>query len=281
VSRFRPPLRYHGGKALLGPWIISHFAPHRIYTEVFGGGASVLLQKERAYAEIYNDLDKEVVTFFQVLRGPRSKELIERIRLTPFSRCEFFAAYDPTDDPIEIARRLVIRSFMGFGSDGHNGARTTGFRANSNRSGTTPARDWASYPDALPKLVERLRGVVIENRDAFELLEVHDSPETLHYVDPPYMRDLRSRAANSTKKNYRHELTDGDHERLLALIVSLKGMVAISGYASELYDDMLVGWRRFDRSTFADGARARVESLWINPLLCRRMPAPSLMLEVA
>jgi DNA adenine methylase len=51
----RPVLRYHGGKWLLAEWIISHFPPHRIYTEVFGGGGSVLMQKSRCYAEVYND----------------------------------------------------------------------------------------------------------------------------------------------------------------------------------------------------------------------------------
>src|ERR1019366_6851067 len=99
----RPIVRYHGGKWMLAPWIISHFPPHQIYVEPFGGGGSVLLRKSRCFAEIYNDLDGEIVNVFRVARdhGP---ELLRRMELTPFSRVEFFDSYEPTEDPIEQAR---------------------------------------------------------------------------------------------------------------------------------------------------------------------------------
>ncbi|WP_244424651.1 DNA adenine methylase [Methylobacterium nodulans] len=188
----RPVLRWHGGKWRLAPWIVRHFAPHRLYTEAFGGAASVLLRKPRSYAEIYNDLDDDVVNLFRVLRSDRAPDLIAALRMTPFARAEFDWAYEVAADPVEEARRLIVRSFMGFGSDGFNRDVTTGFRANAHRSGTTPAQDWAGLPDALCLAVERLRGVVIENRDAVEVLAQHDSPESLHYVDPPYLPETRS-----------------------------------------------------------------------------------------
>ena len=123
----RPALRWHGGKWILAQWIIGHFPKHQAYVEPFGGAASVLIRKPVSYAEIYNDLDHTVVNFFKVLRSDRAQELVEVLRLTPFSRVEFMEAYGESDDPVERARRLVIRSFMGFGSNGHN--RSTGFRA--------------------------------------------------------------------------------------------------------------------------------------------------------
>jgi DNA adenine methylase len=256
----RPVLRYHGGKWKLAPWIISHFPPHRIYTEAFGGGASVLLRKSRAYGEIYNDLDGEVVTLFRVLRES-GDELVRRLRLTPFARAEFDLSYERSADPVEQARRTVVRSFMGFGSDSASGIKS-GFRANSNRSGTTPAHDWASYPDKLAAAIDRLRGVVIENRDATTLIPAHDAPDTLHYVDPPYPHATRTVAG----KGYRHEMTDDDHRALAEVLHRVEGMVVLSGYPCDLYDvELYPDWHRVTRAAHADGARKRTEVLWLNP----------------
>lgn len=263
----RPALRYHGGKWLLAPWIIGHFPRHRIYVEPFGGAASVLLRKPVSYAEVYNDLDDEVVGLFRVLRAPEdAARLIAALRLTPFARTEFVEAYLPSECPIERARRLVVRSFMGFGSDGHNGARPTGFRSNSNRSGTTPAHDWINLPDALTSVVRRFAGVIIEHREAALVMTKHDGTETLHYVDPPYLQSTRSGARNSARrKNYRHEMSDDDHGPLLAVLRGLKGMVVLSGYPSAIYDAALPDWQRVERQALADGAKKRIEVLWLNP----------------
>jgi DNA adenine methylase len=251
----RPALRYHGGKWLLAQWIISHFPKHRCYVEPFGGAASVLLQKERSYAEVYNDLDDELVNLFKVIRndGERLKELLH---LTPFSRTDFAESYEVSSDSVEQARRTVVRSFLGFGSNSHN--QSTGFRANSNRSGTTPARDWRNFPEAMPWMIDRLRGVVIENRDAVTVMQAHDGPETLHYVDPPYVPETRDKG-----KDYRHELTIEDHRRLATALCELKGSVVLSGYPCALYDELFADWDRVERKALADGARERTEVLWL------------------
>lgn len=267
----RPVLRWHGGKWLLAPWIIGNFPPHRCYVEPFGGAASVLIRKPRSYAEVYGDLDGHVVNLFRVLQDSAlSALLIQRLELTPFARAEFELAWEPTEDRIESARRLIIRSFMGFGSHAHNdmskGPKTTGFRANSNRSGTTPAHDWAHYPECLGAIVARMRGVIIEHRGALQVMRQHDGPETLHYVDPPYLPETRGRANKyDPKHKYRHELTVDDHVELLETLRALDGMVLLSGYPATLYDDILPDWKRYERIAMADGARKRTEVLWMNP----------------
>ncbi len=283
TSPARPALRWYGGKWRLAPWIIRHFPPHRVYVEPFGGAASVLLRKPRAYAEVYNDLDEEVVGLFRVLRSPDSAaRLRAQLALTPFARAEFERSYEPAQDEVEAARRLVVRSFMGFGANAHatdsSGHRQTGFRGNSSRSGTTPATDWRNYPDVLPTIVDRLRGVTIERRDARLVMEQHDGPETLHYVDPPYLQQLRSpgNPYDLKRRLYRHELDDVGHVELLTSLRQLKGMVVLSGYPSPLYDDALSDWERVTTVAFADGARKRTEVLWLNPACACRSRTISL-----
>jgi DNA adenine methylase len=260
----RPVVRWFGGKWLLAPWIIQHFPAHRVYVEPFGGGGSVLLRKPRAYAEVYNDLDSEVVNLFRVLRdGAQAAQLIEQLRLTPFARAEWEASYEQTEEAVERARRLCVRSFMGYGANGHNVAASTGFRGSSNHTGrATVAVEWRGYPPALAEAVERLRGVVIETRDAVTVMDRHDGPHTLHYVDPPYIWGTRGRF--SAQRRYVHELTHDQHVELLAFLRGLKGMVVLSGYPHALYDTSLVGWQRIERPALADGARERTEVLWIN-----------------
>lgn len=259
----RPILRYHGGKWKLAAWIIKHFPMHRIYVEPFGGAASVLLQKPRSYAEVYNDLDGEIVNLFRVARD-RGAELARVLELTPFSRAEYCCSFKCSEDPLEQARRTVMRSFMGFGSNVLARGIQSGFRSNSNRSGTTPAHDWRNYPEALPAIIERLRGVVIECRDAVEVMDAHDGLETLHYCDPPYVHSTRSQAMHGSH-GYTHEMSEEDHTRLALALLRVRGFVVVSGYRSELYDNLYRLWDRVDCEALADGARKRTESLWLSP----------------
>lgn len=153
-----------------------------------------------------------------------------------------------------------MRSHMGHGNTGVTQKSRTGFRSNSNRSGTTPAHDWTNYSDAIPAYVERLRGVVIENRDAIYVMRRHDSAETLHYVDPPYVHSTRG-----YDKRYATEMTDADHRALAECLHGVKGMVVLSGYDSPLYAELYGDWNRVETKALADGARSRTEVLWISP----------------
>jgi len=261
-SPTRPIVRYHGGKWRLAPWIIGHFPPHRVYVEPFGGGGSVLLQKPRTYSEVYNDTDVEIVSLFRVVRN-RGQELKRLLELTPFSRDDYRESFERAEDELEQARRTVVRSFMGFGSNALCRDVKSGFRSCSNRSGTIPAHDWRNYPTALVWIIERLRGVVIENRDAMEVMSAHDTENTLHYCDPPYVHETRSSRMHG-HHSYTHEMTDADHEDLAAFLATLKGRVAVSGYECDLYDRLFSGWRRVERAALADGARPRKEVLWTN-----------------
>jgi len=263
----RPALRYHGGKFRLAAWIVGFFPEHQVYVEPFGGAASVLLQKGRAHSEVYNDVHDEVVNVFRVLRHPEQAEQLARmVDLTPFARAEFEASYEETADPVERARRTVIRSFMGFGSGAAFSRHATGFRTGARgERNAGAATDLLSWPAAVPAFTARLRGVTIESRDALYLMARTDGPGTLFYVDPPYPLSTRGNA-RGVRQKYAQELTDDDHRRLAGVLHDLQGMVVLSGYPCDLYDvELFAGWERHERQALADGARKRTEVVWLNP----------------
>lgn len=269
----RAALRYHGGKWQLAPWIIEHFPPHRCYTEGFGGGGSVLLRKEPSRGEVYNDLDGEVNNVFRVLRSPADRARLKRaLRATPFSRQEFVESWEPCSDPVEQARRTIVRSFLGFGSTAGVGGRT-GFRSGMRGNSHSAAATWSNYPDALDAFGARLARVTIEGpRPALDVIRQYDGPDTLHYVDPPYPHATRSRSTVRDGGGYRYEMTDTDHRALATGLHALEGMVVLSGYACDLYDrELYPDWHRVTRETFADGALKRTEVLWINPAAWARL----------
>lgn len=263
----RPLMRYHGGKWRLAPWILQHLPPHRCYVEPFGGAAGVLLQKERAYAEVYNDLDGDIVNLFRVLRDPGSSaRLIELVSLTPYAREEFDGAYEPSEDAIERARRTIVRASMGFGSAGATKG-TTGFRIDTRRRHGTAQQLWARYPETLPPIIRRLAGVMIENRPALDVIRQHDAPDTLFFVDPPYVHETRYAGAKHGRY-YEHEMDNAGHGELLDGLRHVQGMVALCGYPSAIYDDALVGWAKNTttaRISAARGTAVRTECLWLNP----------------
>ncbi|WP_407410784.1 DNA adenine methylase [Acinetobacter sp.] len=274
-----PLIRYHGAKFRIAHWIISQMPNHVCYTEAFGGAAGVLLQKPRSYAEVYNDLDGDIVNLFRVIRDSSSRDkLIEQLVLTPYAREEFENAWKSTTDDIERARRLIIRAQMGFGSAGATKG-ITGFRIDTKRQYGTAQSLWATYPEQLAMIGQRLSGVLIENRPAIQILKDHDAETTLHYVDPPYVHDTRYAGAK-TGRVYRHEMNDDQHTELLETLLGLKGMVMLSGYQSDLYDDVLTGWKKVEikaRISSGRGTDTRTECLWMNPAAAQ----PDLFGEIA
>ena len=264
----RPPCRYHGSKHTIGPWIIGHLpGDHDTYVEPYCGMANVLFLKERSLIEAVNDLNGDVVNFFRVLRE-RPEELIRAIDLTPFAFEEWQLSYKPAVRPLEQARRFYVRSFLSIAGPTSSSV-NPGFRRQKKFSrgkdgGKTMTSAAMTFADVehLWTIARRLKGVTIESEDALRLMRRYDLERTLFYVDPPYYPETRVFGARSA---YSHEMEHGDHVELLGVLKGLKGMVALSGYRCELYDDELVEWTRYDRSFRVNGSGSRVESLWLNP----------------
>jgi DNA adenine methylase len=277
-----PVGRYHGGKFRDAKWIISHMPPHErvdIYGEPFCGMASVFFQMERVQTEVLNDLDGELVNVFRVLQDPvRAAQLERRVRATPYSRAEYARAVRLTGCGDEVARAwaVIVRSYMGFGSDsaaaGQSGFRS-GVRKGSGGSKAPVGSEWARYPDRIAAFRERLATTHLESEPAVRMIERYDSPRTMWYVDPPYVRATRSPCSFRKGKGYKHEMTDQDHRELAGCLRASRGYVLLSGYASELYAEMYDGWFSVTKSTYAHGAEPRTEVLWLNPAAAAASPA--------
>ena len=236
-------LRYLGAKNRLADWIVSFFPDHKIYVEPYGGSAAVLLNKAPVEIEVYNDLYDDVVNLFRIIRSDRYVELMEQVNMTPFSEREYeLAARDKSGDELERARKFLVCSFMAVSCDGM--FRKTGFRRDRNASCGRVVGKWQRLPDLLAEAHVRLSGVTIRKQDALDIIREYDSPDTLFYLDPPYM----------------HE----DHERLLSLVAGLQGKVVLSGYDNDLYASMLPGWRVERKATESMRRSQRIECLWMN-----------------
>lgn len=113
-------------------------------------------------------------------------------------------------------------------------------------------------PCFLDTQAERL---MIEVGDAVELLRVVPFEEygrTLLYVDPPYLPETRT-----SRARYRHEYSEDDHRKLIAMLCAVPANVMISGYPSALYDELLTGWRSIQFQVMTRGG-PRTEQLWMN-----------------
>lgn len=249
---------YYGGKNCMVDKILPLIPPHVHYVEPFGGSAAVLLNKEQSKIETYNDLDGLVVNFFRVLRE-NPDELIRQLQLTPYSREEYDNALLNNLTDIEKARGLYIHFRQGMKAKKTNNTWLCNMSYDK-RSGLK-LRAWKSAIEKIMPIAERFSNVQIENLPGLEIIQKYDGKNTFFYIDPPYVFGSRSHKGDC----YSHEMTDYEHETLLAQLAKCKGKVLLSGYPSELYEKHLASWHKIEiEKTINSSKGKRVEVLWMN-----------------
>jgi DNA adenine methylase len=263
----KAPFGYFGAKQRLARRIVETLPPHNAWVEGFCGSAALTLAKRPVPIEVINDLDGQIVNLFKQLRT-NEKALCEAVALTPYAREEFELAREFAQnlEPLEQARRFLVATMMtvnatialpGSGFSFSQSFARGGREARVNR--------WYSLPARLEKVVERLRGVRIENRDARDLLKMFaDRPATLVYLDPPYY----------TKRNHGYVMDANDrsfHSDLLGVCRKARCMLLISGYQNDLYDEILTPEEGWTKSTVQTHTRdttgkdyGRTEIFWVN-----------------
>lgn len=264
-KKVKPPFGYYGSKHRIASTIANLLPAHNAWVEAFCGSCAVTLAKPPAPIEIINDMDNQVVNLFKQLRENQD-ELCRLVALTPYARSEYLSAREHQEcKPLEKARQFLVATMMAV--NGANGGNGSGFSFSQSYSrGGKEARvsRWYNLPERIAPVVERLRSVRIENRDARELLEMFDKrPATLIYLDPPYNIERTQRYSVDIDEKY--------HTELLARCLTSKAMILISGYENQLYNSILTtekGWEKRTISAITKDTSGkeyeRTEVLWSN-----------------
>lgn len=255
VSSRSAALRYPGSKWSIAGEIVSHFADHYHYVEPYFGSGAVFFTKDPSPHELINDSNELVINFFRVLRN-QTEELCWAVETTPWSREEYDQSDVVTGDPMEDARRFVVRIWQAHASDL---AKKTGWK---NRGVRQRARGmsvrWQRVPEELTQLAWRLADAEIENRPALEVVKRFAADDCLIYADPPYLPSTR------TQKMYGQEMTEEEHVEMLDLLNAHPGPVVLSGYDNDLYNEKLLSWEHVSlKPPKVEKAAVRVEKLWV------------------
>lgn len=267
MKKVNAPFGYFGSKNKIALQLCTQLPPHNCWVEAFCGSAALTLRKKPAPIEVINDFDHQIVNFFKQLRD-NSAALCEQIELTPYAEQELIDARLATEglSDLEKARRFLVQSMMAingvFGKDRGGFSYSDSYSRNGHDA---RVNRWNNLPERLKLVVQRLKDVRIENKDAVKILNKYiNRPATLVYLDPPYL----GKRANGYNKDANDEVF---HKKLLTLANRAKCMIFISGYESELYDSLLTdenGWQKKTISTTTKGVTGesfnRLEVLWMN-----------------
>ena len=264
------PFTYLGSKYRSFDFINDKLPRTRQYVEPYGGAATLLLNRRPVMIETYNDLRGDIPHFFRVLRN-QTDELLTAIRQTPWSRDEFDEALAlrvrgyPDCSDVERARLFFVCVQQSRSTDSARGSseqwsyQVKGGPRDSNDCKTAKWKHRVN--DALPEVAGRLTDVQIESKPAIEVIQIHDRDTATFYVDPPYPHTTRG-----NDQSYHLEMTEEDHRELASVLSDCEGYVALSGYNSDLYEELYSDWYRYTEreKSASEGEGKRREVLWTN-----------------
>jgi len=245
---------WYGSKRTLAPRIVEQLGPHRIYWEPFCGSCSVLFFKDRCTYETVNDLHQDLINLALVVQdGDAAADLYGMVARTLFHEdllptAKRYLTDAPGPEPgefdVERAYWYLVFSWMGLNGISGTPLHHTGtFAVRYSGSGGNGATRWASVCDSIPDWHQRLIGVQVLSRDAFEVLErIDDAPGTAIYVDPPYI---------TKGAKYVHDFALEDHDRLAALLRRfLDARVVVSYYDHPALEGLYLArdWTKIDSS---------------------------------
>lgn len=252
----KTPISYYGGKQTMLKHVLPLIPTHRLYTESFCGGAAVLFAKPPVAAEIINDLNMDLTSFYWMAKI-NYQELKIEIDKTLHSRDMHAHAAHILNYPqffCQAQRAWAVWALckMSFASmlDG-----TFGY----DFSGGMPKKLANAKDEFTEHLCARLENVTIENRDALEVIACYDGSNTFHFVDPPYV--------NSDCGHYEGCFNEQNMEDLLKLLETVKGKFMLTMFPLPMIEDYANrnGWviHRIERTISASKTNRRKQEEWM------------------
>lgn len=216
---------YMGNKHDLAKWIIPYFPKHKVYVEVFGGTFAIGLNKPKADVEIYNDLNGNLSNLFHVVRT-RFDEFtaqLEQMIISEDWHKLFFGNHNDFDELENAIRYYYVMLFT------FRGKYDGGFSYDDVPSfGNTLTRRIPELKD----IHNRIKNTIILNKPCFDIIRQNNKPETLLYLDPPYV------STEMYYKNLAGSFTETDHIKLRDLLEKHTGFFFLSYEDDELVSDL-------------------------------------------
>ena len=208
-----------------------------VYVEVFGGGGSVLLNKERSVREVLNDANGNLINLYRVVRE-YPDELKDRLLYVLHSREDFKIAQrrleeatgrcfpvlpqqdgNSSDSQGKLAeKKPEVSSPVLRAADFYQVVRQS-YAGNGKQFSAVARSMWAGFP-AIDRVAGRLQGVTLEKEDFGVIFQRYDSPTTVFYIDPPYFFTEDYYPGNIFLRS--------DHQRLAAILLNAEGLWLLS-----------------------------------------------------
>lgn len=245
----KTPISYYGGKQQMLRHILPKIPDHKIYVEPFFGGGAVFFAKSPSAAEVVNDINHRLITFYKVLKYDFD-DFLAKADETFHSRAqhkesdEFYESQlEEITNPVACAWAVWVQTNMSFGT-------MIGGGFGYDRAGKCALKLFNKKEALTEAFKLRLKHVTIECYDVLKVIKAYDSEDAFFYLDPPYV--------SSDQGPYKGYTTE-DFRALLDACVRMKGKFLLSSYPENLLMEYreAFGWKSEDHTKYlaVDGRR--------------------------
>jgi DNA adenine methylase len=232
----KTPITYYGGKQQLAEKILDLIPPHKVYVEPFIGGAAVFFAKTASEVEIINDINSEVVNFYEVLQRD-FPALQSEISISLHSRKLHRNAWVIYENPDMFSRVKRAWAFWTLANMSFGSMLNGGFGYDT--CGTTSGKITAKRDAFTEQLAIRLQNVQIECCDALKIIRSRDTPDIFFYCDPPYP---------DTDQGHYDGFSSDDFRALLEALSKIEGKFLLSSFRHDHLREFKekCGWSQFE-----------------------------------